>query len=217
MKCSIVENGDGPGPFGAKGCGEGALAAIPAAIVNALADADVPMNTLPLTPERVWRRIQDLGIELKPGGSAGERFEGRGGDRCRHHGSRHGGGPGPGRSQVRLYDITEEVLDRARGACAAGEPGPGSDGGRASARRVGRAFELDLGQALTRAGLVLETIPEDLDLKREVLAAMEGHLEPDAIIATNTSGIPVSSIASALQHRPASSACTGPTRRTWSR
>lgn len=62
MKCTIVENGDGPGPFGAKGCGEGALAAIPAAIVNALADAGVPMNTLPLTPERVWRRIQELKI-----------------------------------------------------------------------------------------------------------------------------------------------------------
>jgi len=62
MSCSIVENGDGPGPFGAKGCGEGALAAVPAAIVNALADAGVPMNTLPLTPERVWRRIRELKI-----------------------------------------------------------------------------------------------------------------------------------------------------------
>ena len=62
MRCSIVENGDGPGPFGAKGCGEGALAAVPAAIVNALADAGVPMNTLPLTPERVWRRLQELKI-----------------------------------------------------------------------------------------------------------------------------------------------------------
>jgi CO/xanthine dehydrogenase Mo-binding subunit len=62
MTCSIVENGDGPGPFGAKGCGEGALAAVPAAIVNALADAGVPMNTLPLTPERVWRRIRELKI-----------------------------------------------------------------------------------------------------------------------------------------------------------
>ena len=60
MTCTIVENGDGPGPFGAKGCGEGALAAIPAAIVNALADAGVPMNTLPLSPERVWQRIQEL-------------------------------------------------------------------------------------------------------------------------------------------------------------
>jgi CO/xanthine dehydrogenase Mo-binding subunit len=62
MTCTIVENGDGPGPFGAKGCGEGALAAVPAAIVNALADAGVPMNALPLTPERVWRRIQELKI-----------------------------------------------------------------------------------------------------------------------------------------------------------
>jgi CO/xanthine dehydrogenase Mo-binding subunit len=60
MTCTIVENGDGPGPFGAKGCGEGVLAAIPAAIVNALADAGVPMTVLPLTPERVWRRIQEL-------------------------------------------------------------------------------------------------------------------------------------------------------------
>ena len=60
MTCIIVENNDGPGPFGAKGCGEGALAAVPAAIVNALADAGVPMNQLPLTPERVWRKIQQL-------------------------------------------------------------------------------------------------------------------------------------------------------------
>ena len=60
MTSIVVENGDGPGPFGAKGCGEGALAAVPAAIVNALADAGVPMTRLPLTPERVWQRIQEL-------------------------------------------------------------------------------------------------------------------------------------------------------------
>jgi CO/xanthine dehydrogenase Mo-binding subunit len=60
MTCIIVENGDGPGPWGAKGCGEGAFAAISAAIVNALADAGVPMNQLPMTPERVWRRMNEL-------------------------------------------------------------------------------------------------------------------------------------------------------------
>jgi CO/xanthine dehydrogenase Mo-binding subunit len=60
MTCVIVENEDGPGPYGAKGCGEGSLAATVAAVVNALADAGVPMNELPLTPERVWRRIQEL-------------------------------------------------------------------------------------------------------------------------------------------------------------
>jgi CO/xanthine dehydrogenase Mo-binding subunit len=58
MTSIIVENGDGPGPYGAKGCGEGALAAVPAAIVCALADAGVPMSELPLTPERVWLQIQ---------------------------------------------------------------------------------------------------------------------------------------------------------------
>ena len=60
MTCVIVENGDGPGPYGAKGCGEGSLAAVTAAIVTAVADAGVPMTELPLTPERVWRRIQEL-------------------------------------------------------------------------------------------------------------------------------------------------------------
>jgi CO/xanthine dehydrogenase Mo-binding subunit len=60
MTSIVVENADGPGPYGAKGCGEGALAALPAAIVNALADAGVPMNELPLTPERVWRRLQAM-------------------------------------------------------------------------------------------------------------------------------------------------------------
>jgi len=58
--CVIVENGDGPGPFGAKGCGEGAFAGIIGALATAVADAGVPMHVLPLTPERVWERIQEL-------------------------------------------------------------------------------------------------------------------------------------------------------------
>lgn len=53
--CVIVENADGPGPFGAKGCGEGAFAGIIAAIATAVQDAGVPVTELPLTPERVWR------------------------------------------------------------------------------------------------------------------------------------------------------------------
>ena len=56
--CVIVENGDGPGPFGAKGCGEGAFAGVIGAIATAVADAGITVNELPLTPERVWRSIQ---------------------------------------------------------------------------------------------------------------------------------------------------------------
>ena len=43
------------GGLGAKGCGEGAVAGIIAAIATAVADAGVPVTELPLTPERVWR------------------------------------------------------------------------------------------------------------------------------------------------------------------
>jgi CO/xanthine dehydrogenase Mo-binding subunit len=73
MECIIVENGDGPGPFGAKGCGEGAFAAVPSAILNALADAGITgIKELPLTPERVWRRIQELEAETTRGQGSGE-------------------------------------------------------------------------------------------------------------------------------------------------
>lgn len=54
---NIVENGDGPGPYGAKGVGEGALAGVAAAIATALADAGVTIDELPATPERVWRAL----------------------------------------------------------------------------------------------------------------------------------------------------------------
>lgn len=71
MQCVIVENADGPGPFGAKGCGEGALAALPAAIACALADAGVSMNELPVTAERVWKRIQEQGGLVVSGADSG--------------------------------------------------------------------------------------------------------------------------------------------------
>ena len=62
------------------------------------------------------------------------------------------------------------------------------------------AFEADLGYALAGAELVLEAIPEKLELKREVIARFEEHLADDAIIASNTSGIPITQIATALKH-----------------
>jgi CO/xanthine dehydrogenase Mo-binding subunit len=62
--CIIVENEDGPGPFGAKGCGEGAFAGVIGAIATAVADTGVPVNELPLTPERVWRSIRSIEEEV---------------------------------------------------------------------------------------------------------------------------------------------------------
>ena len=56
----IIENGDGPGPYGAKGVGEGGIVAVAPAVANAIFNAtDVRIRDLPLTPERVWRAIRD--------------------------------------------------------------------------------------------------------------------------------------------------------------
>ena len=56
----LVENRDGPGPFGARGMGEGGLVSVAPAITNALARATgVRIKDLPLTPERVWRALKE--------------------------------------------------------------------------------------------------------------------------------------------------------------
>ncbi|MET4575913.1 xanthine dehydrogenase family protein molybdopterin-binding subunit [Ottowia thiooxydans] len=55
----LIESGDGPGPFGARGGGEGAILPIAPAIANALYQGwGVRIKELPLTPERVWRALQ---------------------------------------------------------------------------------------------------------------------------------------------------------------
>ena len=66
---NIVENGDGPGPYGAKGVGEGALAGVAAAIATALADAGIRLDELPATPERVWRVLSGRAEAAGEGGT----------------------------------------------------------------------------------------------------------------------------------------------------
>lgn len=63
---NIVENADGPGPYGAKGVGEGALAGVAAAIATALADAGVALHELPATPERIWRALSRQQAAIDP-------------------------------------------------------------------------------------------------------------------------------------------------------
>jgi 3-hydroxyacyl-CoA dehydrogenase len=51
---------------------------------------------------------------------------------------------------------------------------------------------------LAEADWVIEAVSEDLEIKRRVWARAAPHVHAEAIVSTNTSGIPVSSIAEAL-------------------
>lgn len=55
--------------------------------------------------------------------------------------------------------------------------------------------------AVPGAAYVFEAAPEDLDLKQRVFAEMEEHAPPTAILASNTSVIPITKIAGGLRRR----------------
>jgi CO/xanthine dehydrogenase Mo-binding subunit len=64
MASFTVENGDGPGPYGAKGTGESGLLSTAPAIASAINDATgVVITEIPLTPERVWRSLRQRGAK----------------------------------------------------------------------------------------------------------------------------------------------------------
>ncbi|MCZ6623249.1 MAG: xanthine dehydrogenase family protein molybdopterin-binding subunit [Deltaproteobacteria bacterium] len=56
---TLIENRNGPGPFGSKGMGEGGLLPVASAIASAVSNAvGVRIYDLPLTPPKVWRALQ---------------------------------------------------------------------------------------------------------------------------------------------------------------
>jgi len=55
------------------------------------------------------------------------------------------------------------------------------------------------GEGVRSADLVIEAVPETLELKRKVHADIEPRMRPDAILATNTSSIPLEELRASLQ------------------
>jgi 3-hydroxybutyryl-CoA dehydrogenase/5-formyl-3-hydroxy-2-methylpyridine 4-carboxylate dehydrogenase len=99
--------------------------------------------------------------------------------------------------QVTLHDISEEALARAENMVGVARgvldrlDVPVVSGGSL-------AFEADPATAVDGTEILIEAIPERLELKQQVLGEIEPMLADDAIIASNTSGIPITKIAEAL-------------------
>jgi len=60
-------------------------------------------------------------------------------------------------------------------------------------------FTEDLKAAVTDADLIIEAVPEDLELKRKVLTELEKMAKPSAIFASNTSELSIRSLASSTR------------------
>jgi 3-hydroxyacyl-CoA dehydrogenase len=110
-------------------------------------------------------------------------------------------GPGMGAVLARagietaLYDVSAEALERAKTAAGLAE---GVLDRLETPQQAGGAlrFESDLDAALDGADFVLEAVPERLELKQELFPQLEQGVGPHAILASNTSGIPITAIAS---------------------
>src|SRR5260221_11658617 len=59
----------------------------------------------------------------------------------------------------------------------------------------------DLADCVRDADYVVEAILEDMPLKRKTFAEIEKHVRPDAILASNTSVMPITEIMQGLKHR----------------
>ena len=66
---------------------------------------------------------------------------------------------------------------------------------------IGRlAAARDLEEAAAQADLIVEAAPEDLPLKKELFARLSKAARPDAILASNTSSLPITAIAAAAKN-----------------
>ncbi len=104
--------------------------------------------------------------------------------------------------EVRLADIKPEILERAK-ATTETVYATLVNGGMLAASTVEAArprvrFTTDTGDAVHGADVVVEAIPERLDLKQRLFAEIEGQVSSDAILASNTSGIRITELGKAV-------------------
>lgn len=104
-------------------------------------------------------------------------------------------------SFVRIYDIKKEALDKARTEIGLsidvfsldgefkGDPEP-------IHKRV--SYHSTLSEVVKDSDLVIEIVPERLELKKDIFAQLDKLAPASAIIATNSSSLPVSRIESAV-------------------
>jgi len=105
--------------------------------------------------------------------------------------------------KVKVFDPDKDAfarvmpLIRQRIANSARKTMPPFENIEEEARKVQRCDSLE--EAVRDAELVIEAVPEKLELKRKIFEQVDRFAPPDAIIATNSSSLPVSKIEGATK------------------
>jgi 5-formyl-3-hydroxy-2-methylpyridine 4-carboxylic acid 5-dehydrogenase len=85
--------------------------------------------------------------------------------------------------EVVCYDVSPQQLEKARAVFPE------------------LTFEPDLGKAVSAAELVVEAVPEKLEIKHGAFKELERLAPAQAILASNTSGIPITKLQEAVQKK----------------
>ena len=99
---------------------------------------------------------------------------------------------------VAMYDVSTEALERSKAGVQVAEgvldqlETPHVDGGSIH-------YTAELPDALEDVEFVVEAVPEKLELKQQVFRDIERNVAADTILASNTSGIPITKIAEACE------------------
>jgi 3-hydroxybutyryl-CoA dehydrogenase/5-formyl-3-hydroxy-2-methylpyridine 4-carboxylate dehydrogenase len=103
-----------------------------------------------------------------------------------------------GGMDVCCQDASAEQLRRANGELEAALAVLERIGGPAAAKRGAASFEPDLATAVREAEFVIEAVPERLEVKQQVFAELDRLAPARAILASNTSGIPITQLQEAV-------------------
>jgi 3-hydroxyacyl-CoA dehydrogenase len=104
--------------------------------------------------------------------------------------------------KVFLVDVAESILDRAKEKMFESlQVLRGKNVVKEDVRHVLSRIKLStsLEESSREADMMIESVPEKIELKREIFERVEGVINREAILATNTSSIPISEIASSTK------------------
>ena len=103
--------------------------------------------------------------------------------------------------EVRAHDISQAAVERARGMLDVADgvldrldiKAPPSGAGTVR-------FVQTIAEAVDGAELVIENVPENIDIKAETYRAIDPLISPSVIVATDTSGIPITRLQAHISH-----------------